>query len=148
MYIDIDKRSEESVQSHVRDIIFDNIQILSGSGALFQGMPESHIENLTISNVTFRADFAADYSIRTKAIGGGRLRGDDGRDTAYIRKPAYIAVAHTDGLNMHNITVSQQGDAANLDMSAIYLHDVKDADITSLRHTSTKEITAPDILRD
>ncbi|MGI5899756.1 MAG: glycoside hydrolase family 28 protein [Christensenellales bacterium] len=149
LYIDIDKREDDSKTGRVRDIIFQNIQVKSGSGALFQGMPSSHIENLTLADITFRSDFKADYSIRTKAIGGGRDRADDGRDTAYIRKPAYLAIAHVDGLTVRNVTVAQEGGAAELEnMSALYLHDVKDADITAVRRTSTKETKAPVIIED
>ena len=46
-----------------------DIEILSGSGILIQGMPESPIDNLTLQNVSFRVDRADNYSTRWKATG-------------------------------------------------------------------------------
>lgn len=149
LYIDVEQRSEESAIGKVRDIIFQNINVNCGSGALFQGMPESHIENLTVADITFRAETKADYSIRTKALGCNRVRPDDGRDFTYIRKPAYLSFAHVDGLTVRNVAVCQEGAAAELEeMSALYLHDIKDADISAVRHTSTGEKKAQMITED
>ncbi len=148
LFIDIERRHENSRVGHVRDIQFSNIQILSGSGALLQGMPESHLENITLSDITFRADNAPDFSIRKKPVGGSRTKRDDPRDTAYIRKPAYVAAAHIDGLCVRNVTVAQQGAAAELCMSALYLHDVEGRDITGVRQTGTGERRAPVIIED
>lgn len=148
LYIDIEKREENSPIGHVRDVIFQNIQVKSGSGALFQGMPESKIENLTLSDISFRADFAADFPKRIKAFGCGRTSNPDGRDRRFISKPAYISCAHIDGLFCHNINVIQEGDAGKLDMSAMYLYDVNDADINHVRQKSSGVHTAPLILKE
>ena len=139
LYIDVEKRSDESRIGRVRDIQFSNIQIQSGSGALLQGMPESNLENITLSDITFRACHKVDFSVRKKQIGGKRRTKGDERDTKYIRKPAYIALAHIDGLTARNITVIQQDQAAELPMSALYLHDVKDHDLTAIRLSTTTQ---------
>ena len=148
LYIDVEKRHQTSKIGKVRDIQFSNLQISSGSGALLQGMPESHLENVTLSDVTFRVGHEVDFSTRKKQLGGARTAKGDERDTLYIRKPAYISMAHVDGLTVRNVTVAQQGEAAKLDMSALYLHDVTDCDITAVRHTSTGEIKAPVIIEE
>ncbi len=149
LYIDVEQRQEESAIGKVKDIIFQNININCGSGALFQGMSKSHIENLTLADITFRAETKADYSIRTKALGCNRVKADDGRDFTYIRKPAYLTFAFVDGLTVRNVVVSQEGTAAELNkMSAVYLHDVKDADLSAVRHTSTGELKGPLIVEE
>lgn len=148
LYIDVEKRHETSKIGKVRDIQFSNLQIWSGSGALLQGMPESHLENVTLSDITFRANNAPDFSVRKKQVGGSRTTKGDERDTLYIRKPAYISTAHIDGLCVRNVTVAQQEESASLNMSALYLHDVSDRDITGVRHTSTGDLKAPVIIED
>ncbi len=145
LYIDIEKRTEDSVVGKVRDVSFNNIQITSGSGCLFQGMPESPIENLTVSNITFRTDKAVDFSTRKKAIGGNRKAPDDGRDTAFIRKPAYFTFAHVRGLIAENITLALDGDAAAQygDRKAVYGYDVRGAKLDYIRANG-----APSVLLD
>lgn len=133
IFMDIEKRRENSIIGKIRDVSFSNIMINSASGALIQGMPESQIENVSLSNIVFRAPKACDLSIRKKQIGGGRSTPDDGRDTTFIRKNAYFAFAHTVGLSLDNITVVQEEAAQSLDMNPIYLYDSDDAQVTRIK---------------
>ena len=148
LFIDIEKRHEDSKIGKVRDIQFSNLQISAGSGALLQGMPESHLENITISDVTFRAGHAVDFSKRRKQLGGKRTTKGDERDTKYIRKPAYMAIAHVDGLTVRNVTVVQENGAADMAMSALYLHDVSDKELSAIRHKGANGAQAPVIIED
>ncbi len=148
IFVDIDKRMESSRIGKARDLIFQNIQIKSGSGALLQGMPESHLENITLADITFRAHLAADFPTRKKPIGCARKTPGDERDTKYIRKPAYFALAHIDGLTVRNVTVAQEDEGAKLEMSALYLHDITDKELSAIRHTSTAGAKAPVIIED
>ena len=148
LFIDVEKRHEDSKIGKVRDIQFSNLQISAGSGALLQGMPESHLENITISDVTFRASHEVDFSVRKKQLGGKRTTKGDERDTKYIRKPAYMAIAHVDGLTVRNLTVAQEGGASNMAMSALYLHDVSDKELSAIRHKGANGAQAPVIIED
>ncbi|MGC9326493.1 MAG: glycoside hydrolase family 28 protein [Candidatus Hinthialibacter sp.] len=105
IFMDIEKRHAETPIGKIRDVIFQNIQIHSGSGILIQGMPESFIENLTLQNISFRADWADDYSKRKKAVGGRRTYKDD-RDVKYARLPSFLTLAHIDGLHIDNFQVA------------------------------------------
>ena len=112
------------------------------------GLPESHLENITLSDITFRAGHAVDFSIRKKQLGGKRTTKGDERDTKYIRKPAYIAVAHVDGLTVRNVTVTQEGSASDMTMSALYLHDVSDRELSAIRQKGANGAKAPVIIED
>ena len=74
IFMDIEQRHADSPVGAIRDVIFRDIQIRSGSGILIQGMPESPIENLTLDTVTFRVERADSYEGRGKAVGGGARR--------------------------------------------------------------------------
>ena len=132
IFMDIEKRHADSPIGRIRDVIFRDIQIQSSSGVLIQGMPESSIENLTLQNVTLRAEQAVDYSKRHKAVGGTRTTKDE-RDTLYARLPSYITLAHINGLMLDNIRVLIGEDAfAQYERSAICGHELKDGTLRSI----------------
>ena len=102
IFVDIERRNEDSLVGRIRDLAFQNIQITSGAGLVIQGMPESPIENLTLRDLTFRVAGPLDYSERRKHVGGRRTTRDE-RDTLYVRQPAYVTVAHVDVLTVDNL---------------------------------------------
>ncbi len=135
LYIDIEKRDPEQPNTgKVRDIIFDNIQIISSSGSLLQGMPESHLENITLRNITVRASQAVDFSFRRKQVGGHRVLplGQDERDTRFIREPAYFSAAYIDGLILENVAVYREGDAAEARIRGLNLHEINGLNVQNI----------------
>lgn len=104
VFMDIEKRHEDSPVGKIRDVVFRDIFIQSGSGILLQGMPESPLENITLDNITLRIDWLDDYQNRKKAVGGRRTFRDD-RDTRFAQQPSYITVAYTNNLHLNNIKV-------------------------------------------
>jgi hypothetical protein len=110
IFLDIEKRHEDSLIGRIRDLAFSNIQITSGAGLVIQGMPESPIENLTLRDVTFRVGQPLDYSERRKHVGGRRTTRDE-RDTLYVRKPAYVTTAHVSVLTVDNLRVLMSEEA-------------------------------------
>ena len=132
IFMDIEKRHADSGIGKIRDVIFRDIQIKSGSGVLIQGMPESPIENLTIENLTLRVEQADDYSKRHKAVGGRRTTKDE-RDTLYARKPSYVTLAHVDGVALNNIRVLVSEDAfEKYDRSAICGYELSNGTIGNI----------------
>lgn len=105
IFVDIERRDKDSPVGRIRDLAFDSIQIASGAGILIQGMPESPIENLRLSRVSFRVTKPVDYADRKKHIGGRRTTSDE-RDTLFVRKPSYATVAIVDGLSVDGLRVS------------------------------------------
>ncbi len=104
IFMDIERRHADSGVGRIRDVVFRDIQVKSGSGILIQGMPESPIENLTLQNASIRVESADDYARRHKAVGGTRTTSDE-RDTCYARLPSYVTLAHVDGLTLENVRV-------------------------------------------
>jgi hypothetical protein len=133
IYIDIEKRHPDSKIGRMRDITFSDIHINSSYSSVIQGMPESIIENLTLSGINIRVPRFVDFSHRKKNIGGGRTSGDDGRDTAFIRKPAYMAIAHAKGLTVNNLRVTTEEENGANGRSALYAYDVEDIDLKNIK---------------
>jgi hypothetical protein len=132
IFMDIEKRHADSGIGKIRDVIFRDIHIRSGSGILIQGMPESPIENLAVHNITFRAAWADDYTKRHKAVGGRRTTKDD-RDTRYARLPSYMTLAHVNGLMLDNIRVLIAEDAfQQYGRSAVCGHEMENGTIRSI----------------
>ncbi len=144
IFMDIEKRHADSRIGTIRDVIFRDIHIRSGSGILIQGMPESPIENLTFQNLTVRVDDAHDYSGRVKAIGGRRTTRDN-RDTRYARLPAYATFAHVKGLTLDNVRVVIAEQAFRKhERSAVSGHELEDGTIRGVhRWSGGTESTVP-----
>jgi polygalacturonase len=150
LYIDIEKRSDDSPLGYVRDVSFTNIQIETGSGALFQGTPERPVENLTLENIQVRVNRYTDYALRKKAVGGSRTCAPDERDTRFIRKPACLACAYVDGLSADNITADlREGRAAGIDRAALYLYRIENARIGHIvRKADQSALCTPVVLQE
>jgi hypothetical protein len=110
IFIDVEKRHEDSPLGKVRDISFSNIQIRSGSGVLIQAPPESPIESLSIRNLTLRVYNPMDYSERRKVVGGTRTLSDQ-RDTEYARQPSYLTLANVHGFTIDTVRVLMSKEA-------------------------------------
>jgi len=149
MFIDIEKRHQDSPVGKVRDVIFCNIQVESEMGALFQGLPSQKLENISISHVTFRVPANRSFDERKKAITGRRTLFHQ-QDTVYVRKPAYMSFAHVDGLYLEDITVIMEEEENCKDetagKAAFYFCDVSHEHLAALRRVPDR--AAWFILRD
>ncbi|MBN1670382.1 MAG: right-handed parallel beta-helix repeat-containing protein [Kiritimatiellae bacterium] len=129
IFMDIEKRHEDSRIGAIRDVAFRDVYIKSGSGILIQGMPESLIENLTLSNITLRAEHADDYTNRRKPAGGTRTVKDE-RDTLYAQEPAWCTIAYVDGLTVRDLHVHVSEEAAGQSpRETLSLHHVANASV-------------------
>lgn len=126
MFLDIEKRHMDSPIGIVRDIVFENIQAVSANSAVFQGMPERPIENLTFSNITLRVPFFRGFENRKKAVTGRRTTKDE-RDFLFVRKPAYAVFAYVNGLTVQNFRVFLDPSfGESCDRYAVWLRDVSE----------------------
>ncbi len=110
IFVDVEKRHEESRVGALRNLTFEDIDIRSGSGAILQGMPESPIEKLALRRIRFEVAQADDYKDRRKPVGGRRTLRDQ-RDTEFIRLPAYVTVAHVRGIELEGLSVKVSEEA-------------------------------------
>lgn len=132
LFIDIEKRNPDSKIGRVRNVMFKDIDIRTGTGLLFQGMPESPIENLSLRNVTLRVEKADDYAKRKKPVGGRRTTKDE-RDTCFARLPSYAAFANIRNLAIDGLTVEVSADAAKaFDRSAATFRNVDGATLKAV----------------
>lgn len=109
VFVDIERRHADSRAGCIRDVTLDEITIQSGCGALIQGMPESPIENLTLSKIDFQVREPQDYARRRKHIGGRRTVSNQ-RDTEFARLPGWLVVAHAKGLTVDGLRVTMSDD--------------------------------------
>jgi len=111
IFMDIEKRHADSPVGRIRDVIFRDILIRSGSGVLIQGMPEQPIENVIMENILFRVDHPDEYAERRKPIGGKRTTEDE-RDTQFARLPSYLTAAHVQGFFLDTLRLIESEEAA------------------------------------
>lgn len=104
VFLDIEKRRDDSPIGAIRNVIFSNIEIRSDNGILIQGMRESAIENLTLHNVSLRVPRPFDYSRRAKHAGGTSNPHDD-RKTRFARQPSYCTLANLRNVVVDNLRV-------------------------------------------
>ncbi len=132
LIVDIEKRHDDSRLGRIRDIAFRDLQIRSRFPALIQGAPESPIENLTLSNISFRIHETIDFAQRRKRIGGSRTAGDQ-RDTEFARERAALTIAHVEGLNLGPVQVMCEAHAADMELAATSLHHVRELSLGTVR---------------
>ena len=146
IFMDIERRHPDSPVGRIRDVIFRDIQVRGGSGALIQGMPESPIENLTLQNITFRVDRADTYDGRKKAVGGRRTTRDE-RDTLFAQAPAYLTLAHIQGATVDNVRVTiEEPVFRQFPRSALSLYHAKDSLLRALRRTPKPQGSDPPVI--
>ena len=134
MYIDVEKRHDDSRLGRVRDISFTNWHIASDVNCVFQSVPESPIQNVTLSNITIRAKKEADRSIRQKSAGSGdRTAKDNGNESVLVQYPAWIAFKNAENLTIRDVSVYQDEGAKGIDMSALYFENVKEVFTENIR---------------
>lgn len=132
IFMDIERRHEDSKVGFIQDITLQHISINTGSGMLIQGMPRRAIEGLILQDVTMQVGRAEDYSRRRKHIGGRRTTSDE-RDTLYARQPSYSTIAHVKGLRVKNFIVNIAGEVhRKYERSALSLHEVEDGTLANI----------------
>jgi hypothetical protein len=104
LFVDIEKRTDNSRVGAIRDVTFSNIQIRSNNGILMQGMNESLLENFVLQDISLRITQPFDYSHRAKHA-GGTINPHDDRITLYARQPSYCTLANLRNVVVDNLQV-------------------------------------------
>ena len=108
IFIDIDLRDSSAQAGRIRDITFSDISIHSAHPVLIQGMAVQPIENLTLRHIDYRVRHAIDLSRRRKPKGFADSKfyyHGDHRLTAYAQQPAWVTLAHVNGLVVDQVRV-------------------------------------------
>lgn len=108
VYIDIDKRTEDSPLGVVKNIRFSNISINSYNSILIQGMIKQPVEDLFMDKIYFNVSRPFDFSTRKKPKGFADskfLYHDDHRLTEFAVSESYITLANIREINLSNIYI-------------------------------------------
>ncbi len=133
IYIDIDQRNPDSQIGRIRDISFSDIQIISDNAVYISGIPESIIENVTFSNVTFKVNESFSFENREKRSGHTGVTERAEMAVQLVRSPSFITLAYIDGFTADNVQVLVKDEIfPSSPKSAIHLHDVKNGTIHNL----------------
>jgi hypothetical protein len=104
IFADIEKRHADSSIGRIRDVEFADISITTRSSVLLQGMPESRLVDVRLRNITMRIVGAYPFAGRVKPVTGRRTFRDE-RDTKFMAKPAYFALAYCEKANVNHINI-------------------------------------------
>ncbi len=108
IFIDVDKRVPDRAYGMIRNNSFSNIKIISDGKILVSGHPESHIKNLTFSNITFHASTETDFSGAKKPRGNKNYpKLETSIDLA--ARQAYFTLGYIDDVLMKDITLYTSG---------------------------------------
>jgi hypothetical protein len=132
LFVDIEKRRDDSPVGRIRNVLFSGIEIRSDTGILMQGMEQSVIENLTLHNISLRVTRPSDYSKRVKHA-GGTVNPHDDRITRFARQPSYCALANARNVVVDNLRVdAAPGILEANSRSAVSLFNVQGALLRSV----------------
>jgi hypothetical protein len=125
IYIDLERRYEDSRQSRVRDIHFSNITIHSMGRLLVGGMPDHPLENLTFRNIFFRVTGYEAVEKLRKPRGSNRVRPAP-QELDYASAPAAMVFANVRGLTLDAVRVHWDAAGTPPERHAIYSARVED----------------------
>jgi hypothetical protein len=102
--MDIEKRKPESELGAIKDIHFSDISINSQDGhCLFLGQPDSHLDNITFSNIQFTIHKHISFEGYKKPRGNRSLINRAANDYSHI--PANFTFAFADNIMFDGLTI-------------------------------------------
>ncbi len=119
IYIDLENRFEESRQSRVRDIVFNDITIHTRGRILAGGMPDQLLESLTFRNILMRVTGFEAIEGAGKPRGSSRVR-PVGRELDYAPAPAALIFANVRDLALHDLRIVWDSREEPQERHAIY----------------------------
>lgn len=146
--IELDRRRADAKLGRVRDVVLENILIESAYPSLIQGTPEQPLENFALRHITQRVPAWADFSARPRTVAMSQMR--ESPEPGYAHDPAYMVLAHVDGLSVQRLRTHISDAAWSAGpRAALALHHVRGAAIEGVvRHPAPHGRTAPAVIRD
>jgi hypothetical protein len=125
IFLDLEKRTEDSRLSRIRDVSFSDIRILTEGRVLVGSLPGRPIENLTFRNILMRITGVEPLNDLRKPRGVARIRPAT-RDIDYSAAPAAMIFANVQGLKLRDVRIIHELEAGSQDRHAIYASQVRD----------------------
>lgn len=105
IYLDLDRRSDDSPLGTLRDITLSNLTLRSRGNLLVNGHPDARFENLTLRNITFRVEAPVDVTALRGKPRGNALIQPLAQMVDYARENAHLTIAHVDGLVVDGVII-------------------------------------------
>ncbi|MEM9981739.1 MAG: glycosyl hydrolase family 28 protein, partial [Bacteroidota bacterium] len=107
IFIDIDKKYEDSSLGIIDDITFRNIRIKTRGKILIAGHPQKKLGKVHLRNIEMEIIGSVTHTSLKKPRGNKKLKHfEESADFAPI--PAYITLGHSEGLSIENLTLTVQ----------------------------------------
>lgn len=132
IFMDIEQRTPDSPLGTIRNVVFQNISIVTQNGnCLFQGWEGHPIEDLTFRNVRLRVLSRTDFSGRTKPRGTRTLTEKAAND--YARVSANFTFANIRGLTIDGLTIDDESGSGQFERHGLWGMNIADASIRGFR---------------
>ncbi len=130
IYIDLEKRYEDSRPSRVRDIVFSDITIRTRGRILAGGMPGHPLESLTFRNILMRVTGFEAIEKAGKPRGSSRVR-PVGPEQDYAPAPAALVFANVRDLALQDLRIIWDTREQPQERHAIYAARVEGLEIAN-----------------
>lgn len=124
IFLDLDRRSETSRQSQVRDIGFSDISIYTRGRVLLTGMPDHPLENLTFRNISMRVTGFESLERASQPRGAGGARAV-ARRVNHGPTPAAFVVSNARGVTLDGIRIHWDATGDIPERHALYFSGVR-----------------------
>ncbi len=133
IFIDLEKRDQDSKMGKIKNVFFSNITIDSPNGnCLFLGQEESKIENLGLSNINYQLHHHQTFEGNTKPRGARSIKSEISNDFSDV--PAHFTFAHIDGLTIDGLYINDVAEEEEHERRMIWGYDVHDVKISGFRN--------------
>lgn len=133
IFLDVEKRNEDSKLGQIRDVFFEDISIRSENSIVIQSHQSNPIENLSLKGLFFDVSKDFDFSIRQKPAGTIHAYNVDA-GTEFVRKESYIVLANINTLFVDDIYVRINPEVFEKTLrNAIHGHKLHNGTIRSIR---------------
>ncbi|HXI83555.1 MAG TPA: glycosyl hydrolase family 28 protein [Verrucomicrobiae bacterium] len=129
IFLDLERRGEGSALGRIRDVSFSDISIRGKGRVLVAGGPERPLENLSFHNILMRVTGFETVAKEHKPRGVGKIRAAT-PEADYGPVPAAFIFANIRGLDLRDMRVIWDTEAAPQDRHAIYAGRVEDLSIS------------------
>ena len=125
IFLDLEKRTDESALGRIRDVSFSDIRIRTKGRVLVSGPPERPLENVSFRNVLMRMTGYEPVETQHKPRGVAKIRPAP-READYSTVPAAMVFANARGVDLRDVRVIWDTPAPPQDRHAIYAGRVED----------------------
>ena len=119
IFLDLEKRTDESALSRIRDVSFSDISIRTKGRVLVGGLPERPLENLSFRNIVMRITGFEPVEAQHKPRGVARIRPAP-READYSTVPAALIFANARDIDLRDVRVIWDAPGPPQDRHAIY----------------------------